>query len=164
MPRGRRETRFRSSRRQHRLTPTLRQRIIDMHLQDHLGATKITQILRAGHEHVTRPTVQRLLTRFNRTGEVLSRAKGGCHPDQRHPQYVRDRVVQIALDDSERTVDDIRKIMNEEYKDDDQYIPLPQTTVRRILHEARLSTKLLRNPLPKLIHRTFMKHGSVSYM
>ena len=126
-----------------------------MHLQDHLGATKITQILRAGHEHVTRPTVQRLLTRFNRTGEVLSRAKGGCHPDQRHPQYVRDRVVQIALDDSERTVDDIRKIMNEEYKDDDQYIPLPQTTVRRILHEARLSTKLLRNrPLAYNSHAT----------
>jgi transposase len=149
MSRGRRAISSHPRPPRHPLSPSLRHRILDMHENDHLGATRIASLLQGAHEHVTRTTIQRFLTRYNRTGEVLARPHGGIHPDQRHPPHVRSRVVQLAEENAERTVGDIKIIMDREFENDPLYIRLPPSTIRRILHDAHLSTKLLRNrPTP----------------
>jgi transposase len=145
MARGRHSTRLRAARRQHPLTPALRHRIIEMHTQDNLGAKKITKILLAAREPVARSTIQRLLTRFNRTGEILSRPKGGIHPDQRHPEYVRVRAIQLAEENSERTVGDVKRVLDFEYENEEQYISPCHSTIEKWLHSAHLSTKTLYN-------------------
>jgi transposase len=158
-----RSTRLRVSRRQHPLTSNQRHRIIDLHVTQHIGACKITRILNQAREPVKRSTVQRLLTRYKRTGEIEARPKGGIHPDQRHPDHIRARIVELVMEDNDRTAEQVQTLVNEEFKDDPLHCPIPISTVYRILRQAHLSTKTLRNR-PLGYNSNSTKHARFAYV
>lgn len=115
---------MKASRKQHPLTPELRQRIIDMYIQDNRKPKEITRMLHAVHTKVAYRTVARLIGTFKKTGEMAPKPKGGSHSDQKTPDIACKRIRELVLENNEHSASTIQCHLDRNMKEKISILPL----------------------------------------